>query len=148
LPKAATRIDIDASYEFLRSQFDATRSSIQGLNPSEKYTLTLFGSHKFSTDDTTAYSVFTDNTYSTLVATASLDVQTPGSPNLHNRDKVATISGLSPQASNILYVQFVGKNGSLGYLNDFQITGAPVPEPSALLLLAGGAALVFRFRRR
>ena len=30
-----------------------------------------------------------DNTYTTLVASASLNVQTPGSPNLHNRDTVA-----------------------------------------------------------
>jgi len=124
-----------------------TRFQIQGLNPSEKYTLTIFGSHKFSDDDTTVYSIFSDATYSTLVATASLNVQTPGSPFLHNRDKVATISNLSPQAGNTLYVQFIGANGSLGYLNDFQLTGA-VPEPSTLLLLLGSAALPFGFRRR
>jgi hypothetical protein len=109
--------------------------------------LTIFGSHKFSDDDTTVYSIFSDATYSTLVATASLNVQTPGSPFLHNRDKVATISNLSPQAGNTLYVQFIGANGSLGYLNDFQLTGA-VPEPSTLLLLLGSAALPFGFRRR
>jgi hypothetical protein len=81
-----------------------------------------------------------------LVDSASLNVQQPGSPNLHNRDQVATLSNLSPQASNILYVEFVGSGGSLGYLNAFQLTA--VPEPSALLLVVSGAALMFGFRRR
>jgi hypothetical protein len=97
------------------------RFEIQQLDPAKKYNLTFFGSHKFSEDDVTVYSVFSDNTYTTLVGTASLEVQTPGSPNLHNRDKVATISNLSPQTDNILYVQFVGSNGNEGYLNDLQL---------------------------
>lgn len=126
-----------------------TRFQIQELDPTKKYTLTLFGSHKFSANDATVYSVYTDNTYSTQVASASLNVQTPGSPHLHNRDMVATVSNLSPQASNILYVQFVGSQGGLGYLNDFQITGVFIPEPGTVMLLAGGAvALVFGLRRR
>jgi hypothetical protein len=123
-----------------------TRFQIQQLDPTKRYNLTFFGSHKFSTDDATVYSVFSDSTYSTLVASASLNVQQPGSPNLHNRDKVATISNLAPQASNILYVQFVGAAGGLGYLNDFQIS--IVPEPSALLLTAIGLCLAIGIRRR
>jgi len=139
----------EAAIDFAASPGGAnnnTRFQIQGLDPTKTYTLTLFGSHKFSDDDTTVYSVFTDNTYSTLVDSASLNVQTPGSAHLHNRDQVATISNLAPQASNILYVQFVGSNGGLGYLNDFQITA--VPEPSALLLMASGVTAVFGLRRR
>ena len=123
-----------------------TRFQIQQLDPAKRYNLTFFGSHKFSTDDATVYSVYTDNTYSTLVASASLNVQQPGSPNLHNRDKVATIGNLAPQASNILYVQFVGSAGGLGYLNDFQIS--VIPEPSAILLLISGVGMVVGFRRR
>lgn len=98
------------------------RFEIQQLDPTKKYNLTFFGSHKFSTDDTTVYTVFSDNTYTTPVGTASLDVQTPGVPNQHNRDQVATISNLSPQTSNIFYVQFVGANGNEGYLNDLQLS--------------------------
>jgi hypothetical protein len=123
-----------------------TRFQLQQLDPTKRYNLAFFGSHKFSTDDATVYSVFSDNTYSTLVASASLNVQQPGSPNLHNRDKVATISNLAPQASNILYVQFVGASGGLGYLNDFQIS--IVPEPSALFLCASGVCLAIAIRRR
>jgi hypothetical protein len=123
-----------------------TRFQIQSLDPLKKYTLTLFGSHKFSDNDTTVYSVFTDNTYTTPVASTNLNVQTPGSPNLHNRDQVATLANLAPQASNILYVQFVGAQGGLGYLNSFQISA--VPEPSAVALLASGLGVACGFRRR
>jgi hypothetical protein len=139
----------EAAIDFAASPGGAnnnTRFQIQGLDPSKTYTLTLFGSHKFSDNDTTVYSVFTDNTYTTLVDSASLNVQTPGMPWLHNRDTVATIANLAPQASNILYVQFVGSQGGLGYLNSFQLTA--VPEPSCLLLTACGVGLVAVVRRR
>lgn len=123
-----------------------TRFQLQELDPTKSYNLKFFGSHKFSTDDATVYSIFTDATYSTLVASVSLNHQTPGMPWLHNRDQVATLNGIAPQASNILYVQFVGSSGNLGYLNDMQITA--VPEPSALLLMASVAGLCVGFRRR
>lgn len=122
-----------------------TRFQIQSLDPLKTYNLTFFGSHKFSDNDATVYSIYSDNTYSTLVASQSLNVQTPGSPWLHNRDTVATINGISPQASNILYVQFVGSQGGLGYLNDMQITA--VPEPSSALLVFGSLAAMLRRRR-
>jgi hypothetical protein len=123
-----------------------TRFEIQQLDPAKLYNLTFFGSHKFSTDDATVYSVYTDNTYSSLVASGSLNVQTPGSPNLHNRDTVLTLSNLAPQTGDILYVQFTGANGNIGYLNSLAITA--VPEPTSFLLLVGGAALTLGFRRR
>jgi hypothetical protein len=124
-----------------------TRFEIQNLDPTKKYTLTLFGSHKFSDSPTTVYTVYSDNTYTVPVGTALLNVQNPSAPNLHNRDTVATISNLSPQASNILYVQFTGLTpNTIGYLNDMQIS--IVPEPSALLLLFCGVGLVFGIRRR
>ena len=96
---------------------------IQQLDPTKTYSLTFFGSHKFSIDSTTVYSVYTDNMYLTPIGTASLDVQAPDSPGTHNRDMVATISDLSPQTDNILYVEFIGSTGSLGYLNAMQIEG-------------------------
>lgn len=97
------------------------RFQIQGLNPAATYDLTFFGSHKFSVDTTTVYTVYSDSTYATPVATASLDVQDPVSVWMHNRDKVAAINNVSPQADNILYIEFVGKTGFGGYLNDMQI---------------------------
>jgi hypothetical protein len=103
------------------------RFQLQQLDPAKKYNLTFFGSHKFSNDTTTVYTVFTDNTYTTSVASVNLDVQGPF--NVHNRDRVATISNLSPQTDNILYIQFVGLSGNLGYLNDMQIEAVTVAVP-------------------
>lgn len=123
-----------------------TRFEIQQLDPAKKYQLKLFGSHKFSTDDATVYTVYTDNTYATSVASGSLNVQTPGSPNLHNRNTALTLNNLSPQTGNILYVQFTGAGGHTGYLNAMAITA--VPEPSSMLLLAGAALFATRCRRR
>ena len=122
------------------------RFQLQQLDPAKTYNLDFFSSHKFSTDDTTVFSIYTDNTYSTLVATTSVDHQTPGMPWLHNRDTLATLGGIAPQDSNILYVEFVGINGAEGYLNSMRITA--VPEPSTLLLLVGAFGLCMGVRRR
>jgi hypothetical protein len=100
----------------------AVKFEIQALDPAKKYDLSFFGSHKFSTDDTSVYSVYSDNTYTTLVGTTNLKVENSADHSLHNRDTVATITGLSPQANNILYVSFIGSNGNNGYLNELQIT--------------------------
>jgi hypothetical protein len=103
------------------------RFQIQGLNAAQTYTLTFFGSHSFSDDSNTVYSVFTDNTYTTLVDSVDLEVRDPTEFWLHNRDKVATLSDLSPQTDNILYVQFVGAFDNLGYLNALQIEASAAP---------------------
>lgn len=139
----------EAAIDFAASPGGAdnrTRFEIQQLDPTLTYNLSFFGSHKFSTDDATVYSIFSDNTYTTLVGTATLNVQQPGSPNLHNRDQLATINNVAPQADNILYVEFVGANGGLGYLNAFSITA--VPEPASMILLASATGLLMMRRRR
>jgi hypothetical protein len=121
---------LEGPFDFIASPGGAdnrVRFQIQQLDPAKKYTLTFFGSHKFSTDTTTVYSVYSDNSFTTLVGTASLDVQHPVQFWVHNRDRVATISDLAPQADNILYVQFVGSTGNLGYLNDMQIEAVESP---------------------
>jgi hypothetical protein len=125
------------------------RFEVQGLDPSKKYNLTFYGAHEFSADDATRYSVYSDNTYTSLVATGTLNIQAPGSPWLHNRDTTLTLGNLAPQASNILYVQFTGDSGvgdGFGYLNSMAISEV-VPEPSGLAM-CGVAALLAARRRR
>jgi hypothetical protein len=105
-----------------------TRFQIQGLDPGKTYDLTFFGSHIYSFDATTLYSVYTDDTYSTLVDSATLDHQDLADFTQHNRDRVATISGVAPQTDDILYVEFVGlQTGDLGYLNAMQFVGNAAP---------------------
>lgn len=108
---------LEAAFDF----YVSSTFEIQQLDPTKTYDLTFFGSHKFNTDPTTVYSVYTDGTYTTLVDSVSLEVHEPGSPWLHNRDTVATLTGLAPQTDNILYVKFEASSGDYGYLNALQI---------------------------
>jgi hypothetical protein len=103
-----------------------TRFEIQGLDPSLKYDFSFFASHSREGDPTTTYSVYSDNAYSNLVGTVNLNVRDPTDETSYNRDTIATISNLIPPSATILYVQFVGNTGNLGYLNEMRIqaTGA------------------------
>ncbi len=103
------------------------RFNLQGLDPTKKYELTLFGSHSYSNDPTTVYSVFNDPTYANLIGTANLDVQDPLSPGAHNLGQVAIISDLSPGQDGILYVQFQSLTGNVGYINALQLVGTAGP---------------------
>jgi hypothetical protein len=103
------------------------RFQIQNLNPSQTYDLTFFGSHSYSDDALTEFTIYSDSTYTTQVASVSLEVRDPTEFWLHNRDAVATLTGLTPQTDNILYVQFVGAFGNLGYLNAMQIASLAAP---------------------
>lgn len=101
---------------------------IQQLDPTKTYDLTFYGSHKFNNDDVTRYSIYSDATQSSVVASGELLV---GSGPNHNQDTVLTISGVTPQAGNTLYVGFEGANGGNGYLNALKVSAAtPPPEPS------------------
>jgi hypothetical protein len=110
---------------------------IQGLDPKKSYSLTFFGSHKYSDSDYTTYSICTDASYSKVVTSISLYVQSPGNPGAHNSNKVATINGISPQNNGIMYIKFRGTNSNPsvgGYLNCMQILeltpmNAPSPPP-------------------
>src|SRR5688572_7116335 len=87
----------EAAFDFVTNSSDADplRFEIQQLDPTLTYKLTFFGSHKYNTDNTTRYSVFTDNTYTTLVGFVDLMV---GAEGAHNRDQVAVLNNIAPQA--------------------------------------------------
>lgn len=113
-----------------------TRFQIQGLDPGKVYDLTFFGSHKYNNNNTTTYSLH-DVGFVNQFESVDLVV---GVDDLHNRDMTATLSGVSPQADGIFYVQ------SLGYINAMSVTA--VPEPGTVALLAGGCGLIVVAARR
>jgi hypothetical protein len=135
----------EAAFDYVTNANDAEplRFEIQQLDPSQKYNLTFFGSHKYSSDTVTRYSIYTDNSYATLVGSVDLFV---GSEGTHNRDQVAVLNNIAPQAANILYVQVDGATIFSGYLNSLAIEA--VPEPGAALLFVGGLGWVFGVRSR
>jgi hypothetical protein len=111
------------------SYFIGAHCILQNMNPAHQYSLTFFGSHKYSTDATTIYSVYSDSTYSTLIGSTNLFV---GSGASYNEDTVAVIGPIYPSVSGSMYIDFLGANGHQGYLNCMQIvdlTPPPPPDP-------------------
>ncbi|TWT35943.1 hypothetical protein KOR34_08400 [Posidoniimonas corsicana] len=128
----------EAVYDF----YTNSTFQIQNLSVGGSYNLSFFGSHKYNGNNTTRYTVYTDATFSTPIASADLLV---GVDDMHNQDMVATISGVSPAADGILYVGFGGAGGGEGYLNALQLTA--VPEPTSLAALACLVAPAWSRRR-
>lgn len=94
---------------------------IQGLNPSLQYNLTFFGSHAYSTDTSTVYSMYTDQGYSNALRAVSLNVQDSNNAGQWNTSQLATFSSVSPQPNGTIYIGFKGSQGNLGYLNALEI---------------------------
>jgi hypothetical protein len=129
---------------------------IQGLDPNARYTLRMYGSHIFSANQQTTYTVGTGFNPTTFTITGvqgtasinvdEIDTGDPGMPpNIPNTTQVATLTNLAPTASGLLFVDFIGAQGDLGYMNDFELIR--IPEPSSLALCAVGCLLVSRRRR-
>ena len=100
----------------------SSRFQLQGLDTGRTYRLTFFGSHKYSDNDATVYRVFSDAGYSALLASVSLNVQSPGFPALHNSNRVAVIDSIQPPADGILRIAFQGSLGGAGYLNAMEVS--------------------------
>lgn len=116
----------EAVYDY----YVSSRFQIQQLDLAKTYDLEFFGSHKFNNDNTTRYTVYTDGSFTTPVASVDLLVGVNAD---HNQEMTASLTGLSPAPDGILYVEFVGANGGSGYLNAMSVTEV-IPEPSATLL--------------
>ena len=135
----------EAAFDFVTNPSDGVplRLEIQQLDPTQFYKLTFFGSHKYNAQNTTRYSIFSDASYATLVASVDLVV---GVDAAHNRDQVAVLNHIFPQAGNILFVQVDGAGSGTGYLNSLALES--IPEPSAAIALMGGGSLLLGLRRR
>ena len=130
---------------FCRSRQSIRDSKSKNLDPAKKYTLTFFGSHKFSDDDATVYSVYTDNTYYNAgqLPPASTS-RRPVRPICTIATRWSRSATSRRRQATFLYVQFTGANGHTGYLNDMRIVGT-IPEPSTILLVGELRRAGFRF---
>ncbi len=115
---------------------------LQNLDMSKTYDLTFFGSHKYNNDNITRYTAYTDDTFSTPIASVDLEV---GVNDAHNQDTTVQLTGLAPDSLGIIYIGFTGANGGDGYLNAVRID--VIPAPSAAALLGLGAIAGLRRRR-
>ena len=116
----------EAVYDF----FNNGAFQIQGLDNTKTYNLTIYGSHKYDTPGISNYEIHTDAGYSNVVASATLAHNNDSINTFewqHNEDRVATINGIAPQASDILYVKYDG------YINAMSIE--VIPEPATLGLI-------------
>jgi hypothetical protein len=135
----------NAVFDYAAGSPGAVRFQLQQLNPAKRYDLTFFGSHKYNVDNVTRYSVYPDHTYST--ASASVDL-TVGVGSSHNRDTVAVLTNLTPQVGDTLFVEFVGANGNLGYLNAMEIAirsasnSPPLASAGAFAVPEGGTIVI------
>lgn len=113
--------------------------TLSGLDPSLTYSLTFFGSRVTSITRTTTYAVGAANQ---TLTTSGLAIGSDG--NNWNDNTVVTLSGLSAPAGQI--VVNLTATGGFGYINALEIEY--IPEPGSFGLLALGALLVRRLRRR
>jgi hypothetical protein len=122
------------------------RLVLSGLDPAVTYQLTLFGSHKYSTDTSTSYEVYRNSSLTQSAGSASLNVQSPTSPAQHNRNQVAVIPNLTPSSAGTLYLRFRGGNGSVGYLNALMLSDATTTSNTPTFL--SSSPIYFRIRNQ
>lgn len=115
--------------------------TIGGLDNTEVYELNFFGTRDTAATRETIYSVTGGG--STVLQTSGTGA---GSSGTGNDNTIASISGLSPNASDQIVFSFTTDNSTFGYLGAMSIS--VVPEPSAYGLIAGALALGWIMVRR
>ncbi|HTS18531.1 MAG TPA: glycosyl hydrolase family 28-related protein [Verrucomicrobiae bacterium] len=114
-----------------------TDFEIQGLNPSLRYNLTFFGSHAYSTDTATTYSIYPNSAYTNAISSVYLNIQYPSTSWVCNTNQVATLTNVSPQPNGTIYIGFVGAQGDSGYLNAMEIQVATTTTSNSTPLASG-----------
>jgi hypothetical protein len=103
------------------------------------YSFTFFGSHKYNNNNTTTYRVHTNNWGVNAYVWAWTNALIVGDNANHNRDKVATIANVVPQANNTVMIACRdAAGGNYGYLNCMKIEDFPGP---AIVITNGGVTV-------
>jgi hypothetical protein len=118
---------------------------IQGLDNTKTYNLTIYGSHKYDTPGIATYEIHNDSNYTNVVASTTLETNDEpinGQEWMHNQDRVTTITGVAPQAFDILYLKYDG------HINAMSIEAIPEPATIGLVGVFGAAMFVLRKKTR
>jgi len=93
---------------------------ITTLNTKLTYDAIFYGAHTSVGTSTSVYSAYTDGNYTTQSQSTTLNV---GGNSTYNTNTVATLTGLTTDASSQLNFQLSGSGGSYGYLNSMELYG-------------------------
>jgi len=100
---------------------------LDGMDPTHRYTLTLFGSTKYPASELTTYQFWNFAFTTALAPQLNLNV---GSGQFNNEDRVATVT-LTPSADTSVQIVVFGTNSNFtGYLNAMSIVDL-TPYPAA-----------------
>lgn len=116
--------------------------TIQGLDPTKVYDITLYAARKFASNSVTRFSVYTDATFTMLdsnVTPVDLDHGTAGD---HNETMTALLASVAPDMNGIIHLEASGADGANGYLNGFVVEVVPPvmfnAQPISAITDAGG----------
>lgn len=93
--------------------------ALYNLNSALTYNAAFYGSQMYAAA-TSVYAAYSDFSYTTQLASAALNV---GVGSAYNSNTVATLTGLTPGASNGLNFKLSGTGGASGYLNAMSLYG-------------------------
>jgi hypothetical protein len=137
--------DLGGSINALNDYFVDGKFQIQGLDNTKTYNLTIYGSHKYDTPGIATYEIHNDSNYTNVVASTTLETNDEpinGQEWMHNQDRVTTITGVAPQAFDILYLKYDG------HINAMSIEAIPEPATIGLVGVFGAAMFVLRKKTR
>lgn len=110
---------------------DAARNiRFLNLNINELYDVVIYGARDATQTRITDYTVTGATSSFGSLTTSGTGIGTGGVN--YNNDTTFTVSGIAPNASGQIVIEYVVNTGDFGYLNAVQLT--QIPEPSTLVL--------------
>lgn len=126
----------------------AGQFQLSGLSSAYSYNFTFFGTRESTAARTTTYSAtgLAGTLTTSALATSGAAIGAGGYNG--NNNTTVSLSGISPDNSGNITIQYTAASGGFGYLGIMGIQMIAVPEPASGALLGLGALLLVGWRRR